>query len=274
MILNSYSEQTESLAGIKLVSCGHIFAEPKREIYRPNGRNDWLLFYVAKEQETFFTDQVIIADAGSFVLFSPGEKQHHIYQGEKTAEFYYVHFQCDTLPEGIHLETSSIYSFAPSKQFTSIFEEILEETLQKRPHYEILCISHLLRLLSLIQREATQIHNSYNKQWHSVTRAIQHINRYFDSDWKLENYADLCCMSKYHFARIFKQVTGQSPLDYRNRIRIEYAKELLSNSFLPINEIGINLGYTTPAYFSDTFKKHTGLSPKEYRSIHHHQCTH
>jgi AraC-like DNA-binding protein len=272
MIFNSYAEQNEEMAGIRLVSCGHIFAEPRREIYRPSGRNDWLLFYVAKDQETFFISQAETAEEGSFILFAPGEKQHHIHPGDKTAEFYYIHFQCNSLPTGITLETSHIYSFAPRNQFSSIFEEIIEETLQKRPHYEILCISHLLHLLSLIQREATQINNLRNKQWHSVARAIQHMNRYCSSNLKLEDYADLCCMSKYHFAHVFKQVTGTTPLEYRNRIRIEYAKELLSNSFLSISEIGATLGYTSSAYFSHVFKISTGISPKEYRdpnNIHH-----
>lgn len=265
MIFNSYAEQNEELAGIRLVSCGHVFAEPQREIYRPAGREDWLLFYVAKDEETFFIDQTVKAAAGSFILFAPGEKQHHIHRGDKTAEFYYTHFKCDSLPSGITLDTSRVYSFAPRQQFSSIFEEIIEETLQKRPHYEILCISHLLHLFSLIQREAAQIDSLCDKQWHSVARAIQHMNRYFDSDLKLLDYADMCCMSKYHFARVFKQVTGASPLEYRNRIRIEYAKELLSNSFLSISEISATLGYTSPAYFSDIFKKSTKTSPKDYR---------
>ena len=266
MIFNSYSEKNESLAGIRLVSCGHIFAEPNREICRPEGRADWLLFYVAKESETFFTDKTVIAEEGSFILYAPGEKQHHRYEGNKRAEFYYVHFQCDALPEGISLKTSEVYPLAPRKRFGAIFEEIIEETLQKRPHYEMLCISRLLYLLSLIQREATQISNSANKAWHSVARALQHMNRYFDSDLTLVEYAAMCCMSKYHFLRTFKQVTGVTPMEYRNRIRIDHAKELLRNSYFSISEIAESLGYTSLAYFSVHFKRVVGVSPTQYQS--------
>ena len=132
MIFNSYAEKNETLAGIKLVSCGQIFAEPKREINRPNGRDDWLLFYVAKGSETFFFDKAITAETGSFIIFAPGEKQHHVYNGNATAEFFYVHFQCDALPEWVTLKTSCVYSLAPHKRFVSVFEEIIEETLSKR----------------------------------------------------------------------------------------------------------------------------------------------
>ena len=54
MIFNVYARESEKVNGINLVSCGHIFAKSGREIYRPNGRDDWLLFYIAKESETFY----------------------------------------------------------------------------------------------------------------------------------------------------------------------------------------------------------------------------
>ena len=266
MIFNSYAEQKEELAGVRLVSCGHIFAKPQREIYRPHGREDWLLFYVAKEQETFFLRETVTAEAGAFILFAPGEKQHHIYMGDKTAEFYYVHFRCDALPSDVVLETSRVYPIAFRKRFCDVFEEIIGETMQKRPHYEILCISLFLQLLSLFQRETAQIENAQNGQWQSVARAVCHMNRYCASSLKLEDYASMCCMSKYHFSRVFKQVTGASPLEYRNRIRIEHAKELLANGYLSVWEIGESLGYASPEYFSSAFKKATGVPPAAYRA--------
>ena len=59
MIFNAYAEQKDQIAGITLVSCGHIFAKKGREIKRPDGRNDWLLFYVAKESETFYLENTV-----------------------------------------------------------------------------------------------------------------------------------------------------------------------------------------------------------------------
>ena len=264
MIFNSYAEQKEELAGIRLVSCGHVFAKPNREIYRPIGREDWLLFYVAKEEETFFLNDTVIAKAGSFIIFAPKEKQHHMYQGNKTAEFYYVHFRCDTLP--ISLETSRVYSLMPQQHYCSLFEEIIDEPLQKKAHYEALCISRLLYIMALIQRDTAENDNSAHSRWKTVEFAIQHMNKYCDSSLKLENYADMCRMSKYHFLRVFKQVTGSTPLDYRNRIRIEHAKELLENGYLTVSEISESLGYNSPAYFCDAFKKMIGCSPIEYRN--------
>jgi two-component system response regulator YesN len=48
------------------------------------------------------------------------------------------------------------------------------------------------------------------------------------------------------------------------RIRIENAKEMLEEKSLSVSEIGEKLGFSSPAYFSDSFKKTTGISPKNY----------
>ena len=268
MIFSSYSEQKKALAGIKLVSCGHIFAKSGRESYRPNGREDWLLFYVAKGEEIFFTDKTLVAAEGSFIIFAPGEKQHHIHKSEKTAEFYYVHFKCDRLPEELSLKTSTIYKLDSHKHFATVFEGIIEETLQKKASYELVCISRLLEMLSLIQRETAERQTELGRGFGSIAAAIQYMNRCFDKNITLGEYADMCCMSKYHFSRVFKDAVGVSPIEYRNNIRIEHAKEMLDNSFLSVGDIREALGYTSAAYFSYSFKERVGMSPNEYRERH------
>ena len=264
MIFNSYAKQKESLAGMHLVSCGHIFAKEGREIYRPKGREDFLLFYVAKGTETFYLARAERAKAGGFILFAPGEKQHHAYLESGTGEFYYVHFRCEALPDGVDIKTSQIYATTPQTAVTALFEEIIEETLEKKPHYELLCLSKLLTLFAILQRETahTEAHAALGHQ--RIARAVQHIGRYCEQNLTLEDYAAMCCMSKYHFLRTFKQVTGETPFEYRMRIRIENAKEMLEEKALSVSEIGERLGFSSPAYFSDSFKKATGVSPKKY----------
>lgn len=264
MIFNSYAQQKESLAGMQLVSCGHIFAKEGREILRPKGREDWLFFYVAKDEETFYFDRAVVAPAGSFVLFAPGEKQHHAYHGTGTGEFYYVHFRCERLPDGLDLKTSQVYSLPPQSATAEIFEAIIEDTLEKPPHYEPLCLARLLTLLASVQKEAAHTEARAAIGHRRIARAIQHIGRYCEKNLSLEDYAAMCCMSKYHFLRTFKQVTGVTPLEYRTRIRIENAKEMLEGGELSVMEIGEKLGFSSPAYFSDSFKKATGISPKNY----------
>lgn len=265
MIYNAYAEQKEEFSGLQLVSCGHIFAKPGREIYRPAGREDWLLFYVAKESETFYLETAVTASAGAFVLFAPGEKQHHIYEGSKTAEFYYVHFRCDALPMQTTLKTSRVYPLPFKRQICDAFEEIIEETLNKEPFYEKICAYKLLHLLALLERETHHINHPKRENFARIAHAIQHMNRNYEQELTLDDYAELCNMSKYHFLRIFRDITGNTPLEYRNNIRLEHAAELLQEEKLSVEEVGAMVGYSSPSYFSSAFKNKYGLSLKQYQ---------
>lgn len=267
MIFNAYAEQQDGVPQLQIVSCGHIFAKPGRQINRPKGRSDWLLFYVAKESETFFFQERVVAQAGSFVLFSPGEKQHHIYEGDKTAEFYYVHFRCEELPKGLSLHTSQVYQLPLHQSICADFEAILDELMKKQPCYEPLCAYKLLQILTQLQRGVLQSADGTDGSSKDIVRVIHHMNLHYNSDMKLDDYAQMCCMSKYHFLRLFEQATGNTPLKYRNTLRLMHAAELLQQEDdMSVEQIGTIVGYTSAAYFSFAFKKKYGVSPKEYRN--------
>ena len=69
-----------------------------------------------------------------------------------------------------------------------------------------------------------------------------------------------------YLTRVFGQELGISPWDYLTRYRIARAKDLLRDSLDSIGAIGRRVGFPDPAYFSRVFRKHTGMSPREYRN--------
>ena len=263
--MNAYADQREQVCGMTFISCGHIFAKHGREIYRPNGRKDWLLFYIAKESETFYLDGIKMGKSGSFVLFAPGEKQHHIYNGNKTAEFYYVHFSCSSLPADIALNTSTLYDLPLNRKVCDIFEELIDETTRKQPFFEKLCIYKLLSLLTLLDRAIAYDNHPERENLERIAKSVQHMNRDYNSNFTLQDYANLCSMSKYHFLRVFERIVGSTPLEYRNSIRMQHAVDLLLEKKLSVEEISNMVGYSSAAYFSSAFKQKYGLSPKQYQ---------
>lgn len=268
MIFNTYTEQSEELLGITFISCGHIFAKNGREINRPKGREDWLLFYVAKETETFYLDETVTAPAGSFILYAPGEKQHHIYTGNKTAEFYYIHFKCNALPSDLSLKTSVVYELPFQRKVCDVFEEIIDETLKKHPFYEKVCLYKTLLLLTEFNRSVLHIKHPARESFERIALVVQHMNIAYHASLTLNDYADMCGFSKFHFIRVFERLTGVTPLEYRNQIRLEHAADLLRNEQISVEEIGASVGYTSASYFSSAFKKKYGISPKQYQKIH------
>lgn len=72
-------------------------------------------------------------------------------------------------------------------------------------------------------------------------------------------------LSFKHIGRIFKEHTGMTLHQCHTKFKIDRATRMLCNGNLNITEISENLGFSDPLYFSNVFKKHTGLSPRAYR---------
>ncbi|MBI9075939.1 MAG: helix-turn-helix domain-containing protein [Desulfatibacillum sp.] len=81
----------------------------------------------------------------------------------------------------------------------------------------------------------------------------------------LDDLASRFSMSERTFKRRFKKATGGSPLGYLQKVRIEAAKGYLEQSNRTLEEVVFNSGYEDVSFFRKLFKRHTGLSPNEYR---------
>jgi len=73
-------------------------------------------------------------------------------------------------------------------------------------------------------------------------------------------------MSPSHFRRAFKQLTGQSFVLYLNHFRIAKAQELLRSTNKSIADVGIEVGFCDQSYFGLTFRRHTQMTPMQYRN--------
>ncbi|AFZ36576.1 transcriptional regulator, AraC family [Stanieria cyanosphaera PCC 7437] len=100
-----------------------------------------------------------------------------------------------------------------------------------------------------------------------LKKAIEYINENLSEDIGLVDIADKLGMSQYYFCRLFKKSTGITPHAYMIQQRIEKAKQLLKQSKLTINEIAIECGFANPSHFARHFRKHTDLSPKQFRIL-------
>jgi two-component system response regulator YesN len=93
----------------------------------------------------------------------------------------------------------------------------------------------------------------------------QYIAENFKEELNLEKTAVKFNLSPYYFSRSFKEIIGYNFSDYINMLRIRKAKELLRSDYMSIKEVGYEVGYSDPNYFSKVFKKYEGLSPKEFK---------
>ncbi len=101
-----------------------------------------------------------------------------------------------------------------------------------------------------------------------IEQAVQYINRNFASDITLSTVARVVHLSESYLSKRFKEKTGESFNAYLSGRRINRAKHLLRSSNARIGAIGSMVGYLNVSYFTQVFKRVTGLSPEQYRSRH------
>ncbi|PYI54323.1 response regulator transcription factor [Paenibacillus flagellatus] len=99
-----------------------------------------------------------------------------------------------------------------------------------------------------------------------VEAAKAFIDDHLAKDVSLEEVADMLGLNPSYFSQLFKQSTDETFVQYRTRRRMEKAKRLLEQPHYRITDISYEVGYADHPHFTKMFKKHTGLSPSEYRS--------
>lgn len=94
----------------------------------------------------------------------------------------------------------------------------------------------------------------------------QYMQRHFDRDLPIEFFAERANMGARNFIRRFKAATGQLPRAYIQALRVASAKQLLENGATSVQTVCSKIGYEDIAFFRSLFKRHTGMTPAEYRT--------
>lgn len=109
----------------------------------------------------------------------------------------------------------------------------------------------------------SSVENSHN---FIIRNAMQYIEEHFSEKITLLDVADHVYVSQWHLSKLITKNTNQSFSDLINSVRIQKAKELMSDPSLRIWEIGEMVGFSDVSHFSRIFKKYEFLSPTEYRN--------
>lgn len=98
-----------------------------------------------------------------------------------------------------------------------------------------------------------------------LRRAIEFMHDNCGRELSLSEIAAAAYLSEFHFARLFKKITGLTPHAYLAGLRIERARRLLAESDLSIVEVGAMVGYASQSHFTKIFREATGLTPRAFR---------
>jgi len=98
-----------------------------------------------------------------------------------------------------------------------------------------------------------------------IRRSVELMHTQIDQDLPLKELAAASYLSPFHFARLFKKLTGASPHNYLAGIRANRAQLLLAETDLSVSAIGARVGYLSGSHFTKAFRTATGATPREFR---------
>lgn len=98
----------------------------------------------------------------------------------------------------------------------------------------------------------------------ALTRACSYIAENLGERFTLDDLARQAGVSRFHFARLFRVSTGDSPMAYLLKSRIERAKQMLLQDERPVCEVAAALGFCDQSHLTRTFRRLTGVTPREF----------
>lgn len=126
-----------------------------------------------------------------------------------------------------------------------------------------LLVAHLLRHYA--QEPVAMPEAAKGLSARQLRRITDYIQAYISTPLSLDDLARQIGFSPYHFAHIFRQVTGETPHQFVLRQRVEYAKRLLHNQDLSLTQVAMESGFAHQSHLTHIFKRHTGITPHEFR---------
>ncbi|WP_245987830.1 helix-turn-helix transcriptional regulator [Cohnella lupini] len=160
-------------------------------------------------------------------------------------------------------------------EITRCMVSIIGELERKELGYELSIKSHLYGLLSLLVRnyvatlKELDVYRHKLKDLERLAPVFTYIDEYYRDKITVEQLANIAGLSRFHFSRLFKQVTDKSLVEYINLVRINKSESMLRGTGMTISEIALASGFSDIYYFSRTFKKLKKTPPTEWRKTEH-----
>ena len=153
----------------------------------------------------------------------------------------------------------------PLARTEQLSSELETELSERRPGFEAAARAKLIELIVFLSRAYTEAPTTEADALLRVGQVIGALENDVDRPWALTDLLSVAHMSRSNLMRVFRRATGQSPIDYLIRLRIQKAMALLRDTGLPITDIALQTGFSDSNYFTRQFRKATGETPSAFR---------
>lgn len=159
-----------------------------------------------------------------------------------------------------------------SLDLENLCEGLIQEATLKKTGYQLMLTSLINQIAIILLRNHLGVRQNPHLELsrfglvdRRLRRAIEYIHANYHQEIVLSEIAEAAFLSEYHFAHLFKKVTGLTPNNYLIAVRLEQAKKLLAETDESIANVSLAVGYTSQSHFTKVFRNFTGLTPAKYR---------
>ncbi len=255
----------------------------------PNRHENYEMVYMKKGSAVFeIAGHPVPLGPNDIVIIKPMQYHKFIVKSESGCVFIVLNFKFENRINGVHSDVplEDFLNFVSGREtgpyiklkvsqkneIIVLLNRILKERESSEPGSEFLNYLLVMELFVLLSRALkmeweNSIKTKSPKLKELIGIAVNYIHNNFERDISLKDIAGFVFLSPSYFTRAFKEETGMSPINYLLKVRIDRAKELLTDTGLKISDIALSVGFSNQQRFNEMFKKHTKVTPLQYRKM-------
>lgn len=237
------------------------------------------LYYEGRSMVMIDSD-IIVAELGDITIANPYEIHTNIVNDSYKGKYYSLIIDLDFFADtGVsdmdlrHLLLAKRHKFnhhiKNNSRLNRIILRIHEEVTESKEYYRMIVANLLSEMFALLLREElSDTDNEGHENMHKgdiISPALQKIFTDYSGSITIDDLAELCNISKYHFCRVFKQHMGMTVTQYIINYRISLADSMLKDENQSIKSIAETCGFGDVSYFYQCYKRVKGTSPGKAR---------
>lgn len=241
----------------------------------PHSHNFTEFFYITNGTGQFSVEsETFDVKSNDLIILNPTIVHTEISNPSKPMEYIVLGV------EGIQFQTENrgcilLNSSAHKSDLHLYFNTLAHEMKREQPYRDFVCQNLLNIIFTIILRnDALKVSLVTGPR---LTRecsiAKKYIEDHYSENITIETLSSLVHLNKYYFAHNFARQFGTSPINYLIKRRIDEGRHLLANTNYSLSSISQIVGFSSPSYFSQAFKRTTNTTPQEYRKMYQSSIT-
>jgi AraC-like DNA-binding protein len=253
-----------------LEAYGTFYANERYFTERTGLRNH-LLIYTMRGRGMIRTDgESVEVGEGDLTVIDCMKYQYYKTVSHDGWDFMWLHFygtSADLYCKLLNEDAIAVIQAGSDSDIPVWIRGLFDAADRRQPGADLTISESLVRILSqaIRLRHSTITAPRYGHHFKDITQALDIIHHDFQQKLSIDALSEHTHMSKYHFLRVFKSCTGQTPYEYLMSYRVGEAKKLLHDSDLPVAEIACRCGFSDASNFIRCFRRACGTTPKIFR---------